>query len=101
MGDETFPEYRLQSKNKLPNSYYRPSSISQSTHNGDNGGSNHSLDNLQERILKLAEFKTLVSKLYSPHDTKELQLLMANQLDDDFLEKQLTWLRNVDRARSG
>jgi hypothetical protein len=59
------------------------------------------LDNLRERIQKLKEYQTLVYRLYSPQDAKELLLLMANQEDDNFLEKRFTWLRNVDRARSG
>jgi hypothetical protein len=61
------------------------------------------VEKLSDRMLKLKELEILVNKHYSPQDAKQIIIMahiQANLEDDDSLDKNLTFLRNIDRARS-
>jgi hypothetical protein len=75
----------------------------QTSHKPDDVKSPNTLEKLSERTLKLTEFKKLVKKNYAPQDANQIIMTAAMQAslgDDDFLEKNLTFLRNIDRANS-
>jgi hypothetical protein len=62
------------------------------------------IDKLVERRLKLEEFKILVKKYYSPQIASQVLAIMSTYMliqenDDDFLDKQLTFLRNIDKGK--
>jgi hypothetical protein len=55
------------------------------------------------RMLKLKEMEILVKKHYRPEDVKQIIMTACKQVDlgdDDSLDMNLTFLRNVDRVRS-
>jgi hypothetical protein len=60
------------------------------------------IQRLSERKLKLREFEILAKKHYHPDIAKQMTLnanIQANMLeDDDSLDKNLEFLRNMDRA---
>jgi hypothetical protein len=61
------------------------------------------MQKLFERTLKLKEMKILVKKHYRPEDAKQMILATCTQVslgDDDSLDMNLTFLRNMDRAKS-
>jgi hypothetical protein len=60
-------------------------------------------DKLSERMLKLKEIEILANKLYPRQNAKQIIIaagMQVNAGDDDSLDKNLTFLRNVDRAKS-
>lgn len=61
------------------------------------------VEKLSERMLKLKELEILVNKHYAPQNAKQIIItacIQANLGDDYSLHKYLTFLRNIDRARS-
>jgi hypothetical protein len=59
---------------------------------------------ISDRMLKLKEIDILVNKLYSSENANQIRMAIAMQAnlgDDDSLDKNLTFLRNIDRARYG
>ena len=62
------------------------------------------IEKLSERMLKLKEIEILANKHYLPHIAEHIIIrarAQANIRDDDFLDKNLAYLRNMDRAKSG
>jgi hypothetical protein len=58
---------------------------------------------LSERMLKLKEIEILVKKHYQPEYARQMILATCTQVhlgDDDSLDMNLTFLRNMDRATS-
>jgi len=58
---------------------------------------------MSERLLKLKELEILVNKHFSPQYANIIRMMAATQAslaDDDFLDKNLAFLRNIDRAKS-
>ena len=58
---------------------------------------------MSERLLKLKELEILVNKHFSPQNANIIRMMAATQAslaDDDFLDKNLAFLRNIDRAKS-
>jgi hypothetical protein len=57
---------------------------------------------LVERRLKLEEFKILVNKYYPPQNASQflaaITYMVIQENDDDFLDKQLTFLRNIGKG---
>lgn len=68
----------------------------------NNSKPNHDLHRLLERKFKLKELEKLLNKHYPPQVTSQILgriIFLLQQADDDeFLERQLTWIRNVDGA---
>jgi len=61
------------------------------------------MQKLSERMLKLKEMEILVKKHYRSEDAKQIIMAACTQVDlgdDDSLDMNLTFLRNIDRARS-
>jgi hypothetical protein len=61
------------------------------------------IDKLVERTLKLEQFKILVKKYYSPQIASQVLTMMSTYMliqenDDDFLDKLLTFLRNIGKG---
>ena len=87
------------------NTYQRPyhsNRVLQPLHKMDND--TFYADKLVERKLKLAEFKILLNKYYPPQTANEIfasAAILFIQGDDDFVDKKLTLLRNIDRAKFG
>jgi hypothetical protein len=55
------------------------------------------------QLLKLKELEILVNKHFSPKDANIIRMMVATQAnlaDDDSLDKNLAFLRNIDRAKS-
>jgi hypothetical protein len=62
-----------------------------------------SVKKMFERTLKLAEFKVLANKLSPPEIAKQMILIagmQANSGDDDSLDMELEFLRNIGRDKS-
>jgi hypothetical protein len=62
------------------------------------------VEKLSERMLKLNELAILANKHYPPQNAKKIIIaagIQADLEDDDSLDKNLAFLRNKDRARSG
>jgi hypothetical protein len=62
------------------------------------------VEKLSGRMLKLKEIEILVNKHCPPQDAKQIIIMAGMQVnlgDDDSLDKNLAFLRNMDRAKSG
>jgi hypothetical protein len=74
------------------------------TINDDNNNDKPShFDKMLERMSKLEELKILLNRHYSPqHASQFLAMItyMVSQGKEDFLDERLTFLRNIDRAKS-
>jgi hypothetical protein len=58
---------------------------------------------IQERKSKIEEFKTLVSKHYTPENGDQILRLafcLYSEEDDDYLDGRLAQLRDIDRSTS-
>ena len=58
---------------------------------------------MSERLLKLKELEILVNKHFSPQNANTIRMMVATQAslaDDDSLDENLAFLRNIDRAKS-
>ncbi|MGC2425620.1 MAG: hypothetical protein WA421_01180, partial [Nitrososphaeraceae archaeon] len=90
--------------NKRPAHIQPDSPILQPQHKPIQGKYYDSLEKLSERRLKLEEFRILLNKNYLPKTASEIltsATILANRGDVVFIEKKLTLLRNIDRAKSG
>jgi hypothetical protein len=96
-------KYDSDNPNKRP---YHSNLVSQPSSKADDDNNNklHSspTDKLVERRLKLEEFKILVNKYYPPQNASQLLALVTYMViqenHDDFLDKQLTFLRNIGKG---
>jgi hypothetical protein len=62
------------------------------------------VEKLSERMLKLKAIEILANKHYQPQNAEQIIMrarIQVNLEDDDSLDKNLTFLRNMDRAKSG
>jgi hypothetical protein len=60
-------------------------------------------DKILERMSKLEELKILLNKHYSPQHASQFLAMttyLVSQGNDDVLDERLTFLRNIDRAKS-
>ncbi|MGC2428558.1 MAG: hypothetical protein WA421_16100 [Nitrososphaeraceae archaeon] len=91
------------------NTYQRPydsNRVSQPLHkvdeNDDNQLPSSPADKLFQRRLKLEEFKILLNKYYSPQNAGQflarMTYMVIQENDDDILDKQLTFLRNIGKG---
>jgi hypothetical protein len=63
----------------------------------------NSMQKFSERWLKVKEFETLAKKHHPAHIAKQMMVLVNMAVangDDDFLEKNLASLRDIDRIKS-
>ena len=60
------------------------------------------LNKLFQRRLKIEEFKILLNKYYSPQNAGQflarMTYMVIQENDDDILDKQLTFLRNIGKG---
>jgi hypothetical protein len=62
------------------------------------------VEKLSERMLKLKEIEILANKHCPPQYAKPIIILAGMQVNlgnDDYLDENLAFLRNMDRAKSG
>lgn len=83
--------------------FYPQSEAVEATHS-PTGDKSSDVLKISDRMLKLKEINILVNKHYSSENANQIRIgatMQANLGDDDSLDKNLTFLRNIDRAKYG
>jgi hypothetical protein len=88
--------------NGRPYNSNRVSQPSSKVDDNDNNKPSSYIHKLVERKLKLEEFKILINKYHPPQNASRLlaviTYMVTQKNDDDFLDKLLTFLRNIDKG---
>jgi hypothetical protein len=92
-------------KNIQERASHNPNLVSQPTRNSDNNVTSTAdpFQEIAQRELKLQEFSGLVNKYYHKQDADDIFAFckyLVSQGNNDFLEKQLNFLRNIDNSAS-
>ena len=69
----------------------------------DNAQAPAEIEKMMDTMLKLPEFRILVNKHLPPYEARQIianAAYLASQGNNDFLNKYLEELRNIDRAKS-
>jgi hypothetical protein len=96
---------QLTKSNNVKNTFYSQSDphLQQPSHKLVDAKAPDTVGKSLERMLKFKEFEILVEKHYRPEDAKQLIIaagMLVHQRDDDSLDRNLAFLRNIDRAKS-
>jgi len=97
-------KYDSDNANERPYHSNRISQPSSKVDDNDNNKLSSYTHKLVERRSKLEEFKILVNKYYPPQNASQALAVMSTYIyiqeeGDDFLDKLLTFLRNIDKGK--